>query len=427
MKTLVKLVGGASRTALMVDPTTPPGRVRRQLGLRPGKGLVVVNGGTADLSDAEIRYLKPVLDGVIGVVAEDGLTLLTGATDAGLFRVLGDVSESHPGRGRMIGVAPSKLVLMNGDQAAPDDERARLEPHHTDFVLVDTARWGGETGVMLGLAREVARHEPSVAVLASGGDISRVELLGHVRDDRPIIVLAGSGRLADDVADAQKAHGSDSDPTLNEIVHRGRLTVVDIRRSDAPAKAAAAVRDLLEQGRSRRGRQWPVLLRRMPKLRWRDADASRQLVPLEEQGRYPALAADFAYLNDHLLDAYRLCDNEALRQQNYFYLANLVAIVGSLAATLLGIVQAAGTPGAFWFGLAETVLAAALGGGLLIATARTAHRGYYTSRLKAERLRSEYFLFLARHAPYAEEATRNPTLVQRVMEIQTITMAGPKN
>ena len=426
MRRTITVAGGKRRNAVIVDPTTSAADVLKELRLPASKGLVVFNGGTTTLSDVDLRRLRPVLDRLLSLVDEDGLTLLTGATDAGVFSVLGEVAKSRPGKWRMVGVAPLKLVSLDGAQTPLDPERTPLEPNHTDFVLVDTARWGGETCMMLDLAREIARRRPSVAVLASGGDITRTELLGHIRDGRAIVVLAGSGRLADEIAEAQRSEGSETDPVLNEIVHRGQLAVLDIEDASAPGRIASTVRTLLEEGRQRRRRQRPALVRRLPRLRWSAPDATRNLVPLEEQKRYPALASDFAYLNDHLLDVFRLCDDEALRQQNTFYLANLVAIVGSLVATVLGIIQVAAVPGRFWFSLAETVLAAALGGGLLATTARAAQRGYFTSRLKAERLRSEYFLFLARHAPYAEDATRRQRLIQRVTEIQTTTMAGPE-
>ncbi len=385
-------------------------------------GLVVVNGGTEDLPKAVSQHLLEALrDGLVRVAEEDRLTVLTGGTDAGIFQILGEAFEAYGGERRLIGVAPTKLVAWDDSVTDRDNGRVRLEPHHTHFVLIDTASWGGETELLLEIAREIGRHEPSVAVLASGGSIARREVLGHVAQGRSVVVLAGTGRLADDVAQACRAGGSDTDPEINEIVHRGRIRVVDVAPNGGQAeRLASEIRHELERTQRRRQhRQRPALIRRFPRLRWTPPDALRQLVDLEDQKRYPALAKDFAFLSDNLLDAFRRCDNEALRLQNSFYLVNVLVLFGSVIATILGVVQAANIGAGFALGLAETVLAAVLGGSIVVATAKSTQRGYYTNRLKAERLRSEYFRYLARHGPYADENSREQAIKDRVLAIET--------
>lgn len=411
--------------AVMTQPDQSARRVLRQLRWRPARGLVVVNGGTREMSETDTRRLADIFrEGVAGVAAEERLDILTGATDAGVFRVLGIAVDAQPTGRRVVGVAPAHLVAWSRDRDGSRSDLVPLEPHHTDFVLVDGARWGDETPLMLALAREVDRHQPTVAVLAGGGSVARAELRGHVADGRPTIVLQGTGALADELASAHRAGGSETDPELNEIVHRGRLVVLNTLRGDAGAALAREIRGLLAAGRRRPRRQRPAVLRRLPSPRWRPPDPDRTLVNLDEQVNYPTLARDLSFLNDHLLDAYRSCDSEALRLQRSFYIANMAAIVGSLAATVLGVIQAADLAGRFWFGLVETVLAAALGGGVLLNAARGAQRGYYTNRLKAERLRSEYFLFLAKHEPYATDSTRDRVLMERVAAI--VTTGGPR-
>jgi hypothetical protein len=85
---------------------------------------------------------------------------------------------------------------------------------------------------------------------------------------------------------------------------------------------------------------------------------------------------------------------------------------------VLGAVQIAGLGVSFWIGFAETLLAGALGGSMVVATSRRAQRGYYTNRLKAERLRSEYFLYLARAGEYQHDATREQALKDRVLAVE---------
>jgi hypothetical protein len=77
-----------------------------------------------------------------------------------------------------------------------------------------------------------------------------------------------------------------------------------------------------------------------------------------------------------------------------------LVIVGGAAATSLGAVQAALGGGVPVIGITEAVLAGALAASVTYVRARQAQREYFTTRLKAERLRGEYFLFLGRVHPY---------------------------
>jgi len=420
MRTLARAGDSGDRPAVLVGPERPAAAVLSELRWRPARGLVVVNGGTRDLPEPLARRLAGVFrQGILEVAEKERLDLLTGATDSGIFQALGAALAERPVTRRVVGVAPAGLVAWRRGDGGSAGSAVGLEGHHTDFVLVDGARWGDETPVMLGLAGELGRRAPSVAVLASGGAIARAELSGHVRADRPVIVLEGTGGLAAELAAAHRAGGSDTDPELNEAVHRGHLRFIDAGRDDAGEALAGELRAVVAAARRGGRPRRPAVLRRLPALRWRPPDPHRMVVDLEVQRRYPALARDLAFLNDHLMDAFRTCDSEALRLQRVFHLSNLAAITGSLVATILGVAQAAGVAGRLWVGLAETVLAAVLGGGVLLSAARGAQRRYYDNRLKAERLRAEYFLFLARQQPYAADATRDRALAERVAAIAT--------
>jgi hypothetical protein len=158
----------------------------------------------------------------------------------------------------------------------------------------------------------------------------------------------------------------------------------------------------------------PIAFKRLPRLRWKPrADA---LVPPDVQRKYPAFASDFAILDEELMPRFYELDNEALRAQNQFRLEQLVLIIGSAIAAILGGLQGAftNTP---WPGLIEGLLAVVL----TVVAVRTrelrAQRRYLVSRVKAERLRSEYFLFLGRVGDYADSERRSRRLAERVVEV----------
>src|SRR4051812_23462191 len=137
----------------------------------------------------------------------------------------------------------------------------------------------------------------------------------------------------------------------------------------------------------------PALLRQLPKLRWATT-APALPVPGDARGEFGALAADFAILDQELVPTFSRLDAEALRAQNTFRLQQLILIGGSAVATICGTVQAATHGSASWLGWIEAVLAGTLAGMAAWVRRGEAHQRYLTSRLKAERLRSEFFVFL---------------------------------
>jgi hypothetical protein len=158
----------------------------------------------------------------------------------------------------------------------------------------------------------------------------------------------------------------------------------------------------------------PIAFKRLPTLRWKPRDDA--LVPPDIQSKYPALASDFAILDEELMPRFHELDNQALKAQNQFRLEQLVLIVGGAIAAILGGLQGAftNTP---WPGFIEALLGVVL----TVVAVRTrevrAQRRYLVSRVKAERLRGEYFLFLGRVGGYADIDGRNRRLAERVVEI----------
>jgi sulfur carrier protein ThiS len=152
------------------------------LGLPAPRATLVLNGTTAERDPR----MAEVLADLAGAAVRERLTVVTGGTDAGVFSLFG-AAMAEP-TAPLVGVAP------RGRDGVP------LEPHHTHVVLVDGDAWGDETPALLALAEALARLGPSVAVICGGGPVTRAELAGHQRAGRPIVAVAGSGGVADELA-----------------------------------------------------------------------------------------------------------------------------------------------------------------------------------------------------------------------------------
>jgi TRPM family ion channel/uncharacterized protein DUF4231 len=369
--------------------------IRGELRLPRSRGVLVLNGGTEELPRATSTRLRALLrDGLAPVAREKRVTAVTGGTDAGVFKLFGAALGSKP-TAPVIGIAPADLVETPG--AGPGGDGATpLEPHHTHVVLVQGDEWGDETPAMLSLVEALSADAPSVAVLAGGGEVAKREVLGHVRAEREVIVLEGSGRLADEIAAALAAPGAVEDDELREIA-AGRITVFD-RRAVA-SQLADLVAERFAPRRRPTLRSIP-LLSVLPRLRWR-SPKERPFVEPGAVARWPDLRGEVALLEQELMPRFHVLDRDALRAQNSFRLSQLFVIFGSAVASALGAVQTALGGGVAGVAIPEAVIAGLLSGTLVYIRGRDAQREYLTKRLQAERLRSEYFLFLARAAAYA--------------------------
>ena len=162
-----------------------------------------------------------------------------------------------------------------------------------------------------------------------------------------------------------------------------------------------------------------TLFKRLPKLRWRPAQ-DEEILDLNVQSKYPALVDDFKLLQEKLLPHFRQLNADALRYQNEFRLDQVMLIFGGALATILGVLHAS-LPRtlAVWAGIVEAVLAAALSAVALRARTTGAQQRYFTLRLKAEKLRAEYFLFLGNLGIYADRTKRKANLLRRLADIKS--------
>jgi hypothetical protein len=152
--------------------------------------------------------------------------------------------------------------------------------------------------------------------------------------------------------------------------------------------------------------QRPALLARFPKIFWNpsleDAWASDwPVVQSEHLAEFPALADDLAVWTEDLEPRFRRLDHSAQLLQNQFWRQNLTLIIGGLVATALGATQAAMGGGVAGLAAVQAVLTGLLAGLTVLIRSRRAQQGYLTARLRAERIKSEFFLFVGRAGDYA--------------------------
>jgi hypothetical protein len=211
------------------------------LGLPFSQPVVVVVGGAGGLKATELQRLQGLFGGgLVPILEERGAVAVDGGTDVGVMRLLGQGRALLSGAFPLVGVVAEGTVRLPGE-AYPQDG-AELEPHHTHFVIVPGDEWGAEAPWIARTATALAKEAPSVTVLVNGGEIAYADAERSVDAGRPVVVVAGSGRTADQLDAALRGQPADN---------RARALVASGLVSSVPADQAA-VRDAVASALARK-------------------------------------------------------------------------------------------------------------------------------------------------------------------------------
>ena len=401
-----------------------------QLGLRRPAPVLVVSGTTADLEPKLAERLLPMLAGAVAVAAEHEVAIVTGGTDAGVFHLLGLALSSATSRPRVVvGVAPDDLVTSDDHTeggSEPADGLVPVAPQLSVLVRVPGNCWGDETAALSAVVARLSGNSPAVALLVGGGDVSRRELVEHLASGRPVVVLSGTGRLADAVAEggAGAAAASDGGPgapsvgdDLGALLATGDLHVVSL--DDGPERLRRVLASLLAPARRRRLRDRFALLGVLPRWRFRPGPPEPLLDP-DAASRYPLLREQIVDADRLVYPSFAECDMTAQIEQNRHRWFTVLAIGGGLLTTVFGALQA-WLQTVAWPGVVVATLGAATSALITVARRQGSLLNYLTARVRAERLRSLYFEYLA-GCPATDEAIRHQglrNLEQQVVQIQS--------
>ncbi len=378
---------GGRALSVEAGPEASPRDLLDELGIHTPGALVVVVGAADSLEPSIVPWLIQQFSRGLAVAAtKTDALLIDGGTASGAMAVLGEAVAARQPRPDLLGVAPlSKVTYPDGPPA--DGERVALEPNHTHFVLADVGDWGQETALLFQLADELADGVPVAVVLVGGGPVAREEVLHAVRRDWPLLIVTGTGGVADNLAgfvagrQAGEKVGPIEDPVMAEIVAYERIDTVALRTD--PSGLA----------------RW--LLRRL-----------RPDEPLELAWQ------EFALL-----------DHNACREQTDFRRMQLViltlAVMGTLLAVTQGTIEAAGVLRNHWVrdGLHYAIILVPITlAALLTAVARFGSGNkWLVLRGSAEAVKREIFRYRARVVVYSDAGnSKTPRQVRLSERIGTI-------
>jgi SLOG in TRPM, prokaryote len=194
-------------------------------GIATDRPVLVCIGGAAGLSDELAATLTATFqDFVAPALDQWSATVVDGGTDSGVMRMMGQAKARAGALFPLVGVAAAGTVALPGVPSNFDDA-APLEPHHTHVVLIPGDNWGDETPWISAVAGEIARGRQSVTLMVNGGSIALQDAQTCVDAGRPLLVLAGSGRSADEIAGAWA--GAEAGEQAKAIAANPLTSIVD--------------------------------------------------------------------------------------------------------------------------------------------------------------------------------------------------------
>ena len=215
-------------TAVFPKDDTSAGEILEALNLKPHKTVILVIGGADNIEEKLApRLIQLFGRGIARAAANANAVIVDGGTQSGVMAMMGQGVADRGWKSSLIGVTPKDLVQYPGSQSSlppPSEAPISLDPNHSHFVLVEGNEWGSELATIFNLVSALTSNVPGLAILASGGANARDEVVQVVRQNLPLIVIEGSGGLADEIAAAWKARPVvPENPAMGEIIADGRI------------------------------------------------------------------------------------------------------------------------------------------------------------------------------------------------------------
>ena len=180
-----------------------------ELHLRGPYPVIVLIGGEIDKQQAELTLRA--IHTIAEIASDKNALVICGGTDMGVMAEIGKVRWHKGYTFPLVGVTPEKLATWPGGPRSTKflgwgKKRWRLEPHYSHFILVPGSEFGDESPWIVDTATILSKGHQSVTILINGGEVSRKDIELSLENSRPVIVLSGTGRLADELSTQANRH-----------------------------------------------------------------------------------------------------------------------------------------------------------------------------------------------------------------------------
>lgn len=262
-------------SALLLTPPSEANaaEILAALNLESPSAVLLMLGETDGLDETTQAHLTQLFSrGIARAAASTKAVIIDGGCHSGIMALMGKGVADRGHKSALVGVAPAEKVMEPDTTTTTDNGCEPLDPNHSHFVLSSGSQWGDETELMFKLVEELGQSVPVVVVLVNGQDRAKTQVTQGVRNNWPIIIIKGSGGLADEITNLRQVRPPFiPDADLAEITVDGNLHVFPLDGS------IGGFERLLEQLASHREGEGMETL----ELAWKtfamyDANANRQ-------------------------------------------------------------------------------------------------------------------------------------------------------
>lgn len=216
---------GQQAGAARVDTFDDLPIVLERFGLQRTRPTLTLVGGADKMAPQDALHLQEFFITVARSIMEIDGAIVDGGTNSGIMKLIdqayADLNASFP----LVGVAPFLKVNLP-HVCHLKSVSSTPAPHHTHFIFVPGDQWGAESPWLTEVTTHLAGSLRSLTLVVNGGEVTWKDMLASIEVQRLTLVLAGSGRAADQVAAALQ--GVSEDDRANQIVASGLVKLIHL-------------------------------------------------------------------------------------------------------------------------------------------------------------------------------------------------------
>jgi hypothetical protein len=174
-----------------------------ELKLNESYPVIVLIGGYVQNEHADIT--QKAVHAIAKIAEEQKALVICGATNLGVMSLIGKIRIEKQYAFPLLGITVGSLVTWPGGPRSGrflwwGKKRWQLAPGYSHLILTPGKEFGDESPWIVDAATVLSKGKRSVTVLIEGGAIARKDINLSLKANRTVIALAGTGRLADELA-----------------------------------------------------------------------------------------------------------------------------------------------------------------------------------------------------------------------------------
>src|SRR5215211_3330169 len=164
----------------------------RELEIPYPRPVIVLVGGAGGIGWLDKFPMRKAIGIVARLAEETQSVVVDGGTQAGIMTEIGKQRKRKRFSFPLIGVVFDSLLMQ-------EEPKSILDPNHPHFFLIPGEDWGDESAWISKIATAIAGDQKSITILVNGGDISKTDVEYSLLENRPTVVMRGTGRMADEI------------------------------------------------------------------------------------------------------------------------------------------------------------------------------------------------------------------------------------